>query len=123
MLSALVHKELASRRISAREAAREMGITHTTVIRILEGKPSDLETIKKTSAWLKVDPISVLNISFQDDKKWLWKFAAILENNPNMLKAFQEIIEDVEVNDINFETINEITSFINFALRKQSRSQ
>ncbi len=50
--------QLAEKRGSrgVRETAKEIGITHSTLIRIEKGHLPDLETFGKVCRWLKVDP-------------------------------------------------------------------
>lgn len=43
-----------------REVAKEIGISHSTLSRLENGKLPDIETFKKVCEWLKIDPGLVL---------------------------------------------------------------
>lgn len=45
-----------------RETAKEIGITHSTLLRIEAGYLPDLNTFKKVCQWLGVDPGEVLGV-------------------------------------------------------------
>lgn len=45
-----------------RETAREIGITHSTLLRIEGGYLPDLDTFGKVCKWLEVDPGEVLGV-------------------------------------------------------------
>lgn len=63
-------RRLAERRGArgARETAREIGITHSTLLRIEDGCLPDLETFKKVCDWLEVDPGEVLGAKHTSDE-------------------------------------------------------
>lgn len=45
-----------------RETAKEIGITHSTLLRIEAGYLPDLETFRKVCKWLEIDPGTVLGM-------------------------------------------------------------
>jgi len=62
MLKEVLDAALARKRLSVRSAAKEIGVAHTTLNRVLNGGPCDLDTVIKVAAWLNVRPAAILNV-------------------------------------------------------------
>lgn len=123
MLDNLVREEIRKKGISVRQAAREMGISHTTAIRIINGKNSDLDTLKKVCDWLNVEINSVLHEEFTDNSGLNSKLILFLEQNPNLSQSLEEALECFENRSIPKEVITDMTSYITFRLQQEiSRS-
>jgi transcriptional regulator with XRE-family HTH domain len=60
--SIVLRDELQKRGISIREAAHEMGTTHTTLHRILNGEPMSLSMLNKIATWMGVPPASLVGL-------------------------------------------------------------
>lgn len=45
-----------------RETAKEIGITHSTLLRIESGYLPDLDTFRKVCKWLEIDPGEILGV-------------------------------------------------------------
>ncbi len=118
MLDFILRQAMEQKEVSAREVARQTGVAHTTVIRILHRENVDLDTIKKICAWLKIDPMYVVNLeSGLPDKEWLWKLGMLIESNGVIHIAMKRVFRDLDLREITPRIINDIGAYIVFAIR------
>ena len=118
MLDFILQQAMEQRRVSAREVARQTGVAHTTVLRILAHENADLETIKKICGWLRIDPMYVVNLdSGQEEKEWLWKLGMLIESNTIIHIAMKRVFRDLDLREISPRIINDIGAYIVFAIR------
>lgn len=93
-------RKLAERRgvRGVRETAREIGITHSTLIRIEGGYLPDLDTFGKVCKWLEVDPGEVLGLKpiTQDSPKASVHFRKDQTLKPETAKALADLILTAE---------------------------
>ncbi len=117
MFHQILRTAMSEKQVSAREVARQTGVAHTTIIRILQDENVDLDTIKKVCGWLQIDPMYVVNLdSGQEEKQWLWKLGMMVESYPNLHLAMRRAFRNVDINHVNPRIINEICEFIAFAM-------
>ena len=116
MLSQILKDELKQRDISAREAGRQSGVAHTTIIRILEGRNVDLETVKTIGKWLKIDVSNLLNSDNPDKKSIAPTIATFLDKNPRLKFAFMDVISQLQNGEIENHDLDDILAYITFRL-------
>lgn len=113
----ILRTEMEERHVSAREVARQTGVAHTTIIRILQRENVDLDTIKKVCSWLRIDPMYVVNLdSGQPEKEWLWKLGMMVESYPELNIVMKMAFKNVDNMKFNPKIITEICEFIAFAI-------
>lgn len=117
-LNLVLRSELERRRMSAREAARQSGLSHTTIVRALKGENVDLETTRLICSWLEVDPASVVDFGTdRGDDEWLRKFSALIASNPRLKENMQNVFCEIEIDAVNPRIIDEICGYIMFSLK------
>lgn len=114
MIIDLLQEEIRKKGLSIRAAAQEIGIAHTTLIRLLNGSPVDLETLRKVCGWLNVEVGTILNTSDSDEKSLTDKFACILQRKPELHELFNEYYEKMEHTEVNLVDLEEILAFMIF---------
>jgi transcriptional regulator with XRE-family HTH domain len=92
-LQQLLKEAIDKRHLSMRAAAREIGVAHTTLIRILNGEKCDMPTLQKIAAWLGVTPSSLVDTLNTDDTTTI--IAAVLSAEPELAKVFKEAAQRV----------------------------
>jgi lambda repressor-like predicted transcriptional regulator len=121
MLPKILHDDIKSKGISVREASRQIGVAHTTVVRALKGKPLDLPTIELISKWIGINPNDVLDISKPQPRTAADKLAVLLSHNPGLSIAFGHVLDLYENNQIDERMLTDILAYITFRLSLQSR--
>jgi transcriptional regulator with XRE-family HTH domain len=119
MLPKVLADALRERGVSNRAAAREIGISHSTLGRILEGQSYDVQTLLSVCEWLEISPSSVLASEGVIKKDALAaKIAMMVETNPALEKIFEEAIERYENNEISKQAIQDLIQYAAFRLQQ-----
>jgi DNA-binding Xre family transcriptional regulator len=116
VLSTLVNEKIRKDRISVREASRQVGVSATTMSRVLEGESVDVDTLIMICSWLGVSPSHVLDAFMPDEGGLGAAFAAIIEANPRLAKAFGEAIERVISGEIPPDALRDVVAYANYRL-------
>lgn len=114
MIRKLLIDEIKWRGLSVRGAAKEIGVAHTTLIRLLDNMPVDLETLRKVCSWLNVEIATVLNSPERSDKGLLEKFTVVLERNPGLYRLFEDYYNKTENSEVSLLDLEEILAFMIF---------
>ena len=115
MISQLVQERITRERLSYRQAAKEIGIAHTTLMRIIEGRQIDLPTSQKLAQWLGVSITSLLP-TIQNQQGGLDLFNILLQMNPNLRETLEEYLFKMPYKPLTIEDLNDILEFIIFKL-------
>ncbi|HNR02423.1 MAG TPA: helix-turn-helix transcriptional regulator [Anaerolineaceae bacterium] len=115
MISRLVQEKISKEHLSYRQAAKEIGVAHTTLMRIIEGRQIDLPTSQKLAEWLGVTITSLLpTIHHQQGGPDL--FNILLQMNPNLRETLEEYLFKMPLKPLSIEDLNDILEFIIFKL-------
>jgi transcriptional regulator with XRE-family HTH domain len=107
MLKDTLDAALVRKRLSVRSAAKEIGVSHTTVNRILAGGPFDLETAIKIAAWMGVKLSALLDAETGNDDE-------IVEFVPGLKGALMEARLLIQSGDAPTTILDDITAFTRF---------
>lgn len=121
MLQKILEGELNARNISIREAARQIGVAHTTIMRIMDGHQIDLETLKLVCIWLSIDPLVVLGIERMGENNLSSKLAILLDRNPKLAEVLIYGMNKLENGGIETNDMDEILAFIAFRLQVSNK--
>ncbi len=130
MLSSLLGQKLANEGLSSRAAAKQIGVSHTTLLRALRGEPLDLSTVMSFAAWLGVelgDLVNNLDISSSSIGS---EIAVALRGVPKLERAFADAMKMVRSGKVSPHVIEDIAAYasyrINYAeprMKKQARGK
>ncbi len=101
---------------SLREAAREIGISPATLMRVESGRVPDVETFGKLCRWMKVDPRTYLGIKTTAEKPAGATDAARMGANPSHLVVSAHFKAEKTPNP---ETVKALANMIMFAAAMQ----
>jgi transcriptional regulator with XRE-family HTH domain len=90
MLITLLTDRIHALNLSARESARLIGISHTTLNRVLDGATYDLPTLRAISEWLTV-PMSTL-LELESSSPTMAAMTALVESSPELARAFRDAV-------------------------------
>lgn len=116
MIGELLQNKIRENGISKREAARQIGVAHTTVNRIIKGVPPDLPTIYAVSEWLGVNPSVLIDIDSQNNLAA--KVTAILQQNPKLAEVFAEAFSRVEDGRMSPSEVEDLIAYMTFRLEQ-----
>ena len=115
MLETLLINKIRDDDLSIRQAGKQIGIAHTTVIRLMEGGNCDQTTLVKVATWLNVEPSTLLDSEGKSDLAN--KIAVLLEQQPKLADLLGEVLDRVVRDEIKPEAFTEIISYITFRLQ------
>lgn len=125
MLREKLKQEMVNRGFSPRDLAKEIGTSHTTILRTLRGDDVDMKTILKYSAWLGVKPATLINSLPPDRSALPEKIIVMLGNHPILEKEFSRAVDAIVENKIDPSIIEDIAAYaaykINMGLLQQKR--
>lgn len=122
LLADLVRKKMDEEKLSLRNAAKRIGVSHTTVSRLLEGVQPDLNTVTKFCDWCKVSPTQVLDVSYNatisEEENILKQLSIIITSDPRLKRIFSTLLGLDGTTRIPDRTIIEILDFIAFKVSR-----
>lgn len=121
MLKEKLKQEMKSRGLGLSKMAKEIGVSHTTVLRTLRGDYVDMGTILKYSNWLGVEPATLLN-SIPDTKSALpHKIAIMLGKYPLLEKEFTKAVDGIVLGKIDAGIIEDICAYAAYKINLRER--
>ena len=120
MFTDLIKSEIRKRNISTRAAAREIGVAHTTLFRILDGKKADVPTIEKIALWLGVNPSSLVDLSQPFPNEGITKVAAFFSVNPALVHTLSTTIDQIHDNTLDMTVIKDVLDYLAYLIQKRS---
>ncbi len=102
--------------LSLREAGKEIGVSHTTISRILQGQAADIDTLIDMCIWLGISPSDVLDSNVEGSRGLGSRIATILEANPKLALVFEEAIGRLEKDEISSQTIEDLVAYMSYRL-------
>ena len=120
-LSDLMKEKIRQDQLSYREAAKKIGVAHTTVMRVIDGETTDINTLVKICNWLGVSPSHVLDAETHGTGALGARMAMVLETNPELMKVFQEALDRLDRGEIEQSTLNDIVNYATWRLLISSK--
>ncbi|MGD9093241.1 MAG: helix-turn-helix transcriptional regulator [Anaerolineales bacterium] len=118
LTSTLVKDKMQREGLSLRSAASQIGVTHTTLKRVIDGEPFDVPTAKKISKWLGVNTSTLLDVTPDVDQAddVAQAMAAILATEPQLRNIFREAVKRVQTGEVELSTVREIVQYAAYRL-------
>jgi hypothetical protein len=114
MLQRMLQEEIRSRGLSVRRASIQIGVSHTTVFRALEGKQLDLPTIDLICKWLGINTIEVLRLPQNQSPTTADKLAVLISRNSRLSAAMDRLVEMYENKELEAVIVADVLAYISF---------
>jgi transcriptional regulator with XRE-family HTH domain len=116
MLGMILRSELKKRELSPRNAAKMIGISHTTIIRIMKGEQVDLSTLIGICNWLGINPSTILSSIGTGQSAVAASVAALIELNPLLTEVFTDAVNHFLNGDIEPNVIQDIFVYSSYRI-------
>jgi transcriptional regulator with XRE-family HTH domain len=116
MLAQVLQDAINSRAISERQAGREIGVAHTTVMRLLSGEKPSHTTLGKVAKWLGTSEEAFALIEREGDEGLAAKMLVLLQRNPRLAKALGNAADMYIEGAIPDNTLDDILNYVDFRL-------
>ncbi|MGD2158049.1 MAG: hypothetical protein PVG32_14330 [Anaerolineales bacterium] len=113
MRTELLRDALDQRKLSVRAAAREIGISHTTLLRALDGENMDIPTIEKIAAWMGIRTSLLLDL---EDDDLVRSVAAFIRQDPEIAEVFQRAVNRLESGKMSPSVLRELVRYASFLM-------
>lgn len=114
MLVELLTTKMKEMDLSLRATAKQIGISHTTIARILKGDQVDMKTLVAIANWLDISPSNFLGTEGKAETTLSEKIAAVLESEPKLKDMFEDTIRRIERGEVSSQLISEIVAYAKF---------
>jgi transcriptional regulator with XRE-family HTH domain len=116
-ISQMLLVRIQSQNLSLRETGSQIGISHTTVSRVLNGDSIDIDTLKLITDWLGVSLSDVIDDNRHDP---LREFQTLLSGYPELLDVFSEVFEKIAAGEIDHRILDNITAYASYLVHTYS---
>jgi len=114
MLPKLLAEKQRKDGLSNRATSREVGVSHSTISRALNGDQMDMATMDKFAEFLGIPVSSLLDMNMEGSVGLSAKIDALISQEPELAKVFEEAIDlilDEKMDPKVFEDLIAYTSF------------
>lgn len=118
-LAQLLRAELDARKMSVRQLAIELGMSHATVTRVLAALPVDVQTMMTVCDWLGVALIDVLD-QRPADAALAQRLAVLINREPDLGAVFTSVLVDIEKGEMDPEDLRDIVEYATFKLENRA---
>ena len=112
MIKNILESKITKNKLSIRSAAKEIGIAHTTLNRVLVGGNFDLETIQKISKWIGVKPAELLGFETNDD------VSLLVSSIPGFKEILIKAVEKVKTGELKVSVLADISAYARFRVEE-----
>jgi len=116
MLQNVLDGVMKEKGLSARDVGKILNVSHTTVIRALQGEQIDLSTLIKLAEWLKIRP-SVLLDTLGDEAEVGAKIEFLTEAFPELRIVLEKAAEAVEAGQADPAIIKDIVAYAEYRIQ------
>lgn len=111
MLKTKLAQEMKIRALGTRQVAKEVGTSHTTILRALRGDIVDVGTILKISKWMGIKPSTLINSMATTKDVLPEQIAVMLQKYPRLEVEFEKAIKAVTEGTLEPEIIEDIVAY------------
>jgi DNA-binding Xre family transcriptional regulator len=117
MLARIVENQMQENHFSLRDAAIQIGISHTTLDRFLKEGNVDLDTLVKICNWLGVRVSTALDAYQNGEEALVPKLNLLLESDHSLAYALNDGVKYIEGAYIPPDVMMDILLYIGFRMR------
>ena len=119
MLRSLLAEKMRKEQISARDAARQIGISHTTVNRVIAGDIPNVDNLVAISNWLGVSVPTVLGVETGTKDDVAARVALLIEAAPGLRTLFSSLVEDYQAGRLTSEDVEDILAYAAYRTQRK----
>ncbi len=120
MLPQLLLNKIYANHYSLREAARQIGISHTSVKRVLDEASVDLDTLDAVARWVGVPLATVLELrTDQQSEKFLADLQMLTGMEPELRPVFEEIFSKIVNGRLDARVLSDVVAYAKYQIAQQ----
>jgi len=123
LMQSLIRDKMQRNDLSMRSAAAQIGVSHTTLIRIINGEPYDVQTAEKIANWLNVPVSTLLDLHEPGEDGLAKQISLVLRQEPALAKVFGEAMTRLAAGRISMETVRALAAYAAFQLGTSTKEE
>ena len=116
MLQKVLHEAMRDRSLSSRQASKEIGVAHTTVLRVLDGQLPSHTTLIKVAAWLGTPAQAFALLGREGNEGIAAQLMVLLDKNKELAEQFGKVLTAYNDGKIGEAEVEDIIRYISFRL-------
>jgi len=116
-LGIILEQRMKDKGLSMRAVARQTGVAHTTISRILAGEPADVDTLVAICNWLGISPASALNEYGLGTDQLAAQLSIILSQEPELARVFAEALARIQRGEADPKLISELSAYAAYRMQ------
>lgn len=120
-LAELLRKRMDVENLSLRETGEKIGVSHSTVARIVDGETVEVDTLVKICDFLNIPVETVLDIR-EEPEEILQQVVMVLSIEPELSQIFGDIARGIINKEVDRKVLSEIAAFASYRLEHELAS-
>ncbi len=117
ILSRVLRETIERRKLSVRQAAKEMGIAHTTLNRVLATGECEYATVLKIAKWTGVPTSTLINAPVaKDEEELTYQLNEVLSHEPRLKAVFAEAVRRLNNGEMSEEALRELVAYMAYRI-------
>jgi len=112
-----------NKRLSTHQAAKEIGTSHTTILRALRGEVVDFATILKFGNWMGVKPATLINSLANTKPALSDQIAVMLGKHPRLENEFALAVKKILNGEVDASVIEDIAAYAAYKINLSASRQ
>lgn len=117
MLHIILGNVMKEKGLSSHQAAKQIGVSHTTIIRILRKEVVDLKTVINIADWLSLKPSELINSMGSTKTSLGDQISSVLALYPQTRDMFGQTIKAIKDGSADPSVLAEIVNYANYRLK------
>lgn len=121
LLSVMLKDKVRAEGLSVRAAARQIGIAHTSLGRIMRGENMDLGTAAKIASWLGVNVSEIVDAPSTGDLST--RMAVIIQSVPELEEVFETALSRLEKGEVSYDAVRDLVRYAAFRFSLEAKDE
>lgn len=111
ILAKLLREHMNRNTLSTRDVSDETGLSHTTIVHILQGRTVNMRTLKKIAQWLQVSSTDITGPKLDTEDEIVGAVTALIRQEPALAEALGRAVERMQAGEISPDVVRDVVRY------------